>query len=210
MQNEIITDIGRLRIAVAYCDTISLGQLLQEINSKYGMDNIILTNSRINNTPTTRVQFGVSDYAEHRGLASSYINILESKLVINHVTRLNFSSKAANSIFNNSLPFQQNQSLHSTLKVSDVLAVIGYAKDVYETAGGTVDGRISMGLMALNSIDLALNNKKPDKPTNKLLHLAVDVLAEVAKKLADNKQAGQAISAMSLLTNLTIDFFVKE
>jgi len=214
IQNEIVCDIERLRYAAAWCDINTLGQLLAEIKVKYNMDDAIRLNAALNNAPVNMVSLATSSYSEHRELTSQYISILENRLVLTWTNYYSFSNKTANFIYSNSQNFECNQVLHKSrgceLKVSDILAVIGYAKDVYETAGGVVNDRISMGLMALNSIDLALNNKKPDKPINKLLHLAVDALAEIAKKLADNKQTGQAISGISLLTNLTIDFFVKE
>jgi hypothetical protein len=212
--NEIIQDIMKLRYISVQYDVDALGRMLNEIRIKYGMDESIEISAIINKTPVSYVNLTTSSYNELRALAGDYISILENRLSITYASNFLFSDRAIRVIFYNNSDFYHTQPLHSKngleLKVSDVLAVIGYAKDIYESLGGKVDDRINYTLMVLNSIELALNNKKQDKPINKLLHLTVDVLSDVYKKAVADEQAGRFISVSSIIVNLTIDFLVKE
>jgi len=204
----------KLRYISAQCDADALGRVLNEVRLKYGMDESIKTSAIINNTSVTYVNLATSSYNEQRALACDYINILENKLLVTYASNFLFSDRAIQLIYYNNNGFNHAQLLHRRngieLKVSDVLAVIGYAKDIYESLGGKVDDRINYALMVLNSIELALNNKKQDKPINKLLHLTVDVLSDVYKKAVADEQADRVISVSSIIVNLTIDFLVKE
>ena len=134
-------------------------------------------------------------------------------LSVVYVGNFLFSERAIRTIYYHN-EFYSTQTLYTRngleLKVSNILAVIGYAKDLYELAGGKVDDRINCALMVLSSIELALNNKTHAKPISKLLHLTVDVLSDVSKKVTSDEQAGKVISVSSLIVNLTIDFFVEE
>jgi len=214
MQNEIIQDIQKLRYINTLYDVAEIGRLLAEIRIKYNMEDSVRQNAAENNMQINTIYLTKSSYSEHIELANQYISILEEKLFISYTGNYLFSNRAINLIYNNTQNFNGNQVLHRSgvyeLKVSDVLKVIGYVKDIYETVGGKVDDRFSIALMVLDSIDLALNNKKQDKPVNKLLHLTNDVLSEIAKKAADDERVNPLLSGMSLLVKLTIDFFIKE
>jgi hypothetical protein len=214
MDKEIIKDIMKLRYINEQYGINAIGSMLNDMKNKYSMDESIKISAIINNTSITYVNLATSSYNEQRALVNDYINILENRLSITYASNFSFSDRAIRSIYYNYNGFNHTQTLHRRngleLKVSDVLAVLGYAKDIYESLGGRVDDRINYALIVLNSIELALNNKPQDKPINKLLHLTVDVLSDAYKKAVADENAGRDISVSSLIINLTIDFLVKE
>ena len=95
------------------------------------------------------------------------------------------------------------------LKVSDFLSVLSYAdKFVRMNFGGDQD-KCNNSLIALKTVDLAINHKPVDKPLNKALHIVNDVLTEFAKSLSKDKESKRATSGISLLVDLAIDFLVR-
>ena len=74
--------------------------------------------------------------------------------------------------------------------------------------GGNQD-KCNNSLIALKTVDLAINHKPVDKPLNKTLHLVNDVLTEFAKALSKDKESKRATSGISLFVDLAIDFLVR-
>ena len=64
-------------------------------------------------------------------------------------------------------------------------------------------------MMALKTVDLAINHKPVDKPLNKALHLVNDILTEIVTTTSKNKEAKRTASGISLLVDLAIDFLVR-
>lgn len=64
-------------------------------------------------------------------------------------------------------------------------------------------------MMALKTVDLAINHKPVDKPLNKTLHLVNDIFTECAKASHQDKEAKRTASGISLLVDLAIDFLVR-
>ena len=95
------------------------------------------------------------------------------------------------------------------LKVSDFLSVLSYAdKFVRMNFGGDQD-KCNNSLIALKTVDLAINHKPVDKPLNKALHIVNDVLTEFAKSLSKDKGTKRTASGISLFVDLAIDFLVR-
>ena len=144
-----------------------------------------------------------------------YIETLQDELifVLNSASYAMWTEYALNTLYYNPPYFTSDYILYESngrrLTVSDLLKVIGYAKKSIETVGMEVDPRFSYALTALNSLDLVLNNKKEDKPFNKALHIANDVLSDIAKSLEIKSVSDSQISGISLLFDLAIDFLVK-
>lgn len=65
------------------------------------------------------------------------------------------------------------------------------------------------GLLAIQTVDLAINHKPVDKPLNKALHLVNDILTEYAKSINKDKEAKRDAPGISLLIDLAIDFLVR-
>jgi len=217
LQLNLSQQINKLNYVTQTNDTSYLLSVINETDRLFCLYDIVVaelitTNSGIrldkNVTPT---------YENHVALAKRYIEILRDELSYLQSTlwaQAPFSQRAINALYNNQGFFAMDNVIHrkngKILTVANVLSVIGYAKNVIETLGVKIDGKYSMALMVINTIELALNNRRQDKPLNKALHLTNDVLAEVAKKVADGERAGQVVSGTSLLFDITIDFFVKE
>ena len=95
------------------------------------------------------------------------------------------------------------------LKVSDFLSVLSYAdKFVRMNFGGDQD-KCNNSLIALKTVDLAINHKPVDKPLNKALHIVNDVLTEFAKSLSKDEESKRTTSGISLFVDLAIDFLVR-
>jgi len=98
------------------------------------------------------------------------------------------------------------------LKVADLLSVLRYSLGIAEmTANNPSDPRYAYAnaaTTALQGIDAILNNRPTDKPVNKMLHLAASFISSVVKSSLTNNEDKREAAAMSLLVDLTIDFFV--
>ena len=95
------------------------------------------------------------------------------------------------------------------LKVSDFLSVLSYAKKFAEANLDADFDKYNAPLMAIKTVDLAINHKPADKPLNRTLHLVNDLLTECAKASHQDKEAKRATTGMSLLVDLAIDFLVR-
>ena len=95
------------------------------------------------------------------------------------------------------------------LKLSDFLNVLSRAKKFAEASLGVDFDRYNGGLLAIQTVELAINHKPVDKPLNKSLHLVNDILTEYAKALSKDKETKRTASGISLLVDLAIDFLVR-
>lgn len=95
------------------------------------------------------------------------------------------------------------------LKLSDFLNVLSRAKKFAEASLGVDFDRYNGGLLAIQTVELAINHKPVDKPLNKALHIANDVLTEFARALSKDKESKRATSSISLFVDLAIDFLVR-
>lgn len=142
--------------------------------------------------------------------------------VINERMRSNFSSPiapyAVQMLFFSPEPLQRSTVLYEEkgtggterrLKVSDLLSVLSYAKKFAEAHLDADFDKYNGGLMAIRTVDLAINHKPVDKPLNKSLHLVNDILTEYAKALSKDKETTRTASGISLLVDLAIDFLVR-
>jgi len=217
MQNRIILQINKLNNAIHSYNTDYLIDSLNEADRQFCLRIIVLTDILAANNGVLPTIDTIPQYNHYVSLANSYIEILQDELRYLQGVNIGysrFSSRTINLLYNSQEQFTPNKPLYQsngkTLTVANVLSVVGYATKVIEMFGVKIDDKYSVALMVLNSIDLALNNRKQDKPLNKALHLTNDVLSEVAKKAIDDEKAGRVVSGMSLLVDLTIDFLVKE
>ena len=142
--------------------------------------------------------------------------------IISERMRIDFHSpispNAMQLLFFSPEPLQQDTVLYEEknedgeekrLKFSDFLSVLSYAdKFVKANFGGDKD-KYNNSLMALKTVDLAINHKPVDKPLNKALHLVNDILTECAKAFHQDKEAKRTASGISLLVDLAIDFLVR-
>ena len=142
--------------------------------------------------------------------------------IINKRMRINFSSpispNAVQIVFFSTVPLEQITVLYEEkgtggtermLKVSDLLSVLSYAKKFAEANLDADFDRYNGGLMAIQTVDLAINHKPVDKPLNKSLHLVNDILTECAKASHQDKEAKRTASGISLFIDLAIDFLVR-
>ena len=142
--------------------------------------------------------------------------------IINKRMRINFSSpiapNAVQVLFFSPVPLEQSTVLYEEkgtsgterrLKVSDLLSVLSYAKKFAEANLDADFDRYNGGLMAIQTVDLAINHKPVDKPLNKSLHLVNDILTECAKASHQDKEAKRTASGISLFIDLAIDFLVR-
>lgn len=145
-----------------------------------------------------------------------YVGILDevSKLAYDDLPYIPWRDSAVSLLYNSSTQFYDDYKLHEKngheLTVAKLLDVIGYAKNTLEIMGVKVDEKVTLTLIGLNSIDLALNNQKQDKPFNKALKLSVDFLGYLTQKSTDDERAGRLIAGTSIMIDLAIDFLVKE
>lgn len=142
--------------------------------------------------------------------------------IINKRMRTSFSSpiapNAVQVLFFSPVPLEQSTVLYEEkgtggterrLKVSDLLSVLSYAKKFAEANLDADFDRYNGELMAIKTVDLAINHKPVDKPLNKTLHLVNDILTEYAKALSKDKETTRTASGISLLVDLAIDFLVR-
>ena len=142
--------------------------------------------------------------------------------IINKRMRINFSSpispNAIQIVFFSTVPLEQSTVLYEEkgtseterrLKVSDLLSVLSYAKKFAEANLDADFDKYNGGLLAIQTVDLAINHKPVDKPLNKTLHLVNDILTEYARALSKDKETKRTASGISLLVDLAIDFLVR-
>ena len=150
------------------------------------------------------------------------LNLRFSNEVISERMRIDFHSpispNATQILFFSPEPLQQNTVLYEEkskdgnerkLKVSDFLDVLKYAKKFAEANLDADFDRYNGGLLAIQTVDLAIHHKPVDKPLNKTLHLVNDILTEYAKALSKDKETKRTASGISLLVDLAIDFLVR-
>ena len=142
--------------------------------------------------------------------------------VINKRMRLHFSSPisptAVQIMFFSPVPLEQSAVLYEekgtggterVLKVSDFLSILNYAKKFAEANLDADFDKYNSGLMAVRTVDLAINHKPVDKPLNKSLHIVNDILTEFARALSKDKESKRATSGISLFVDLAIDFLLR-
>lgn len=142
--------------------------------------------------------------------------------IINKRMRINFSSpispNAVQILFFSPEPLQQETVLYEEkdedgderkLKFSDFLSVLSYADKFVKMSFGSDKDKCNNSLIALKTVDLAINHKPVNKPLNKSLHLVNDVLTEFAKALSKDKETKRTASGISLLVDLAIDFLIR-
>ena len=150
------------------------------------------------------------------------LNLRFSNEVISERMRIDFHSpispNATQILFFSPEPLQQNIVLYEEksedgnekkLKVSDFLDVLKYAKKFAETCLSADFSKYNGGLLAIQTVDLAIHHKPVDKPLNKSLHLVNDILTEYARALSKDKETKRTASGISLLVDLAIDFLVR-
>ena len=89
------------------------------------------------------------------------------------------------------------------------MSVLNYGKKFAEAFFGVDSPKTSEYMLAVKTVDLAINHKEVDKPLNKTLHIINDVLTESAKKCQKDEGGKRVLSGLSLLIDLAIDFLVK-
>ena len=142
--------------------------------------------------------------------------------VINKRMRLHFSSPisptAVQIVFFSPVPLEQSAVLYEekgtggterVLKVSDFLSVLSYADKFVRMNFGSNQDKCNNSLIALKTVDLAINHKPVGKPLNKALHIVNDILTEFAKALSKDKGTKRTASGIALLVDLAIDFLVR-
>lgn len=105
---------------------------------------------------------------------------------VNQYYNWSVSSTAVYRIFFQPQPLSQDYVLYKEdkeeLKVSDFMSVLNYGKKFAETFFGVDSPKTSEYMLAVKTVDLAINHKDVDKPLNKTLHIINDVLTESVKK----------------------------
>ena len=150
------------------------------------------------------------------------LNLRFSNEVISERMRIDFHSpispNAIQMLFFYPEPLQQETVLYVEkekdgnevkLKLSDFLNVLSRAKKFAEASLGVDFDRYNGGLLAIQTVELAINHKPVDKPLNKALHIANDILTEFAKSLSKDKGTKRTASGISILVDLAIDFLVR-
>ena len=142
--------------------------------------------------------------------------------IINKRMRLHFASpispNAVRTVFFSPVPLEHSTILYEEkgmggserrLRVADFLSVLNYAKKFAEANLDANFDRYNGGLIAVRTVDLAINHKPVDKPLNKTLHLVNDIFTECAKAFHQDKEVKRTASGISLLVDLAIDFLVR-
>ena len=104
-------------------------------------------------------------------------------------------------------PLPQNKVVHVSEEEMDKM--YANAKKFTETYTGIQDKKTDEALLAIKTVELAVNHKKEDKPLNKSLHIVNDVFTKCAKQSTDNCNSKKVISGISLLLDLAIDFLIQ-
>ena len=132
---------------------------------------------------------------------------------INQYYNWSVSSTAIHRIFFQPQPLSQDYVLYEEdkeeLKVSDFMSVLNYGKKFAEAFFGIDSPKTSEYMLAVKTVDLAINHKEVDKPLNKTLHIINDVLTESVKKRQKDEGSKRVLSGFSLLIDLAIDFLIK-
>lgn len=132
---------------------------------------------------------------------------------INQNNNWSVSSTAIQKIFFQPQPLSQDYVLYKKdekkLNVSDFLSVLSYGMKFTEAFFGVDSPKTKEYMLAVKTVDLAINHEKDDKPFNKTLHIINDVLTESVKGRQKDKGGKILVSSISLLVDLTIDFLVK-
>ena len=140
-----------------------------------------------------------------------YLWIINNR--INQYYNWSVSSTAIQKIFFQSQPLSQDYVLYTKdekeLTVSDFLSVLSYGKKFSEAFFGIDSPKTTEYMLAVKTVDLAINHKDDDKPINKTLHIINDVLTKSVKDRQKDMGGKMLVSGISLLVDLTIDFLVK-
>lgn len=116
-------------------------------------------------------------------------------------------------MFFSPVPLPRDKVIHTKenkeLTVSDFLSVLSYAKRFTETCTGIHDKNTDEVLLAIKTVELAINHKNEEKPLNKALHIVNDLFAMCAKQSTDNRNSKKSISGISLLLDLAIGFLIQ-
>lgn len=89
------------------------------------------------------------------------------------------------------------------------MSVLSYGEKFVAAFFGIDSPKTSEYMLAVKTVDSAINHKEVDKPLNKTLHIINDVLTESVKDRQKDKGGKMLVSGISLLVDLTIDFLVK-
>lgn len=140
-----------------------------------------------------------------------YLYVINNR--VNQYYNWSVSSTAIRKIFFQPQPLSYEYELYEKdgeqLTVAKFMSVLSYGKKFAETFFGVDSPKTSEYMLAVKTVDLAINHEKDDMPLNKTLHIINDVLTESAKDRQKNRGEKMFVSGISLLVDLTIDFFVK-
>ena len=140
-----------------------------------------------------------------------YLWIINNR--INQYYNWSVSSTAIQKIFFQSQPLSQDYVLYTKdekeLTVSDFLSVFSYGKKFAEAFFGIDSPKTTEYMLAVKTVDLAINHIDDDKPINMTLHIINDVLTKSVKDRQKDMGGKMLVSGISLLVDLTIDFLVK-
>ncbi len=132
---------------------------------------------------------------------------------INQHYNWSVSSTAIQKIFFQPQPLSDEYELYEKggerLTVEKFMSVLSYGMKFAEAFFGVDSPKTKEYMLAVKTVDLAINHEKDDKPLNKTLHIINDVLTESVKGRQKDKGGQILVSGISLLVDLTIDFLVK-
>lgn len=140
------------------------------------------------------------------------VDIINGKL--NRIYTQPISCNAMQLLFFSPKPLPKDKVVHikenEKLTVSGFLSTLSYAKKIIETYSGVCDSKTDESLLAIKTVELAINHKKEDNPLNKSLHIVNEVLTGCARRSTKDDNNKRIISFGSLMLDLAIDFLIKK
>ena len=140
------------------------------------------------------------------------IDIINGKL--NKFYSQPISCNAMQILFFSPEPLPKDRVIHikenEKLTVSGFLSALSYAKKIVETCSGVGSSKTDESLLAIKTVELAINHKKEDKPLNKALHIVNDVITGCVKRSTEDNNRKRIIAFGSLMLDLVIDFLIEK
>lgn len=187
-------------------------QVLQSVKNKFDF-NATMVRNVCNINENKYGLYGRTTIA-NLSLEDTNKNLMAYAEVITNMIRANRvdfpSIRAINTIYYNNNTFNRNlvvyRSFKGQLTVEDLLNICGYLIQYIEINYDINLEEYSLAIDEFKEINEILNNNQRTKPRNKALHYTNKLLKEVYKDTQDDKETNR----MSLLLDLTIDFFVND
>ena len=211
--------INTLFVVIQSNNLERLSITVNDMGARFGLDKIVLAEFVFKNNGASPLDFysPPPSYNDYVFLANKYISLLQGELYDFQSGSSPLTTEARDLLYNGT-NLTSRDTIHikngKKITVSELLAVIKFAKKVLNKSGFKMSKELSSGidvaLLSLDAFDFALNGVHREKPLNKALHLINEALSITLEITIEDEKIGEVVEVASSTIDLAIDFLIEK